>query len=149
MPDTTAPAPVNAMPTYADQLIGVLLGAAGQSLIASHVLTDRQLSDAVGDIVSLIGVAYAAFSANPHKQAPIAWLMSLLGKAPKSDQQQWNAAIQQAKQELAPAIVALVNTEIKRHAGILAGPIDAIADTAVKQAADTAAQAVTYTPMKV
>lgn len=145
MPAATAPK--NAMPTYADQLIGVLLTAGLQSLQASGVLSHDQVTTIVTDVVSLIGIAYALFAANPSKQSPIVFLMGLVGKAPKVDQAQWNSAIEAAKVALVPSIIALVDQQVKARAGILTGPIDAVANKAVETAADTAALAVSVPHM--
>jgi hypothetical protein len=135
--------PATALPTYADQLLAVALAAAGQGLVTQHILSDAQLNLAVGDILSLIGLAYAVFAANPAKKSPIVWLLGLIEAAPKARQAQWNAAVAAAAEALIPRLEAAIDARIHAKAGILAGPIDSIANHEIGGLAASAEKAIT------
>jgi len=138
-----SPAPVSAMPTYADQLMAVALVAAGQDLVTRHVLSSEQLNTAVGAVVSLVGVAWAVFAAHPGRPSPIVALLAMLRRAPKAEQARWNAAIEAAAAALVPRIEAAIDARIRAKAGVLAGPIDAIANHEIAAVAGAAETAVT------
>lgn len=135
--------PATALPTYADQLLAVALAAAGQGLVTRHVLSDAQLNLAVGDVMSLIGLAWAVFAASPSRQSPIVWLMGLLKAAPRPRQAQWNAAVEAAAAALIPRLEAAIDARIHAHAGILAGPIDGLANHEISGLGQQAAKALT------
>jgi hypothetical protein len=131
------------MPTYADQLMAVALVAAGQDLVTRHLLSSDQLNTAAGAVVSLVGVAWAVFAANPSRPSPIVSLLALLKRAPGPEQARWNAAIEAAAAALVPRIEAAIDARIRAKAGLLAGPIDAIANHEITHLADAAETAVT------
>ncbi len=136
MTQTPAPPPVNAMPTYADQMVSVLL-VGGLQMI--HGLAPGQVNELAADGVSVIGVLYALFAANPTKAAPIAFLMSMLGRVPKPQQTQWNTALLAMKAEILAEVEARLNPAIRARAGLLGGPAVGLADKALATAAAGAA----------
>lgn len=142
MTDASAPTPVSAMPTYADTLIATLIAGAGAGLVKTHTLNQAQLTDVVGALMTLIGVTWQVINANPSKQSPIAMLMAILGKVSPAQQQAWNGAVKAAEAAIEARLIPIIHAQVKAHAGILAGPVDGLADKALSQAADTLAGAV-------
>lgn len=137
MTDTpSVPAPVNAMPTYADQMLAALLTG---GLLSLKVFTPVQVDTLTTAIVSIAGVIYALVAASPNHQSPIVLIMGILGRAPKAQQAQWDAALAQAEAAALAKLQPMVDAQIKARLGLLAGPVDGLANTALKDGADAAA----------
>ena len=134
---TTAATPY-AMPTYADSLIATVLFGVGATLVKHGTLTQPQLATLVGAAMSAIGVLWAVINANPNKRSPIAMLMEIVGGAPPAQQQAWSGGLTAAEAALLARITPMIHAQVKAHLGLLAGPVDHLADTALKQAADRA-----------
>ena len=142
MNDSQAVRPIpRGMPTYLDSLLSTVLVGAGAALVKQGALTQPELSDAVAAIVTLAGVAWAVINANPDRRSPIAILLSLVKAAPADGQAAWNHGLSEAEADLLARLTPVIHAEIKARAGLLAGPLDTIADAAARQAADAAASA--------
>ena len=143
MTDTTVP-PAPLAPAHpatpADMLLTVFLVALGQHL---HLpLTYAQLTLGAGDIVSLVGLVYGVLAANPNHQSPLTMLLKVLIGMTPGQKETWNASVQALTASLLPDVEKMVDAQIRARAGILAGPVDAVANTAIAQGAAAAAAAV-------
>ncbi len=135
-----APAPPGVMPTYADQILSALL-VGGLQMI--HGLRPDQVSAAAADIVSLIGLAYGVFAANPTKPTPVAFVLGLVRR---SDQARaYDAGVAGATAALGDAAARVARTEARQVAGPVIGPLAApLAAKAAEDAVRAAAKAWLY-----
>jgi hypothetical protein len=134
------PAAPGVMPTYADQILSALL-IGGLQMI--HGLSPGQVSALSADVVSLIGVAYALFAANPRRQAPVAFVLGLVARSGRGVA--YDAGVAEAETVLAGKAAALARTEAHKVAGPVFGAMAApIAAKAAEDAVQAAAKAWLY-----
>jgi hypothetical protein len=135
-----APAPPGVMPTYADQILSALL-VGGLQMI--HGLKPDQVSAAAADIVSLIGLVYGLFAANPTQPSPVAFVLGLVRRSGQG--RAYNAGFAQVEAVLAAKAASLARAEARQVAGPLLGPMAApLAAKVAQDAVQAAAKAWLY-----
>jgi hypothetical protein len=128
-----SPANPKGMPTWADGIGSTLLmGAAiGLTKGAHPVLTPSQLTDAVSYVMGLAAIGWMAINALPNKQAPIAFLMGLVRRAPAANQAQWNLSVGQVEAIADAVAIKLIGAQAHKLpivGGIVAQAGDAVAE---------------------
>jgi hypothetical protein len=114
-----------------------LLMAAGSPLLVKGIVTGDQWTAIAGGAVALISAAWSYVAAHPGKTPPLQAVQALVktgGQAP-----QWDAALERLEPLLVKMAEKGAAAAIHAKAGILAGPLDAVADKAIQSAADQAA----------
>ena len=145
-PSTQPAGPAYGMPTYLDSILSTLLVGAGAALVQHHTLTQPQLQDGVAAIISLLGIAWAVINANPNKRSPIATIVALVRASPLAQQAAYNAGVKAAEAAIVAKLTPIIHEQVKAHMGLFAGPVDGLADTALRQAADKGVAAITVSP---
>jgi hypothetical protein len=111
--------------------------ALGSSGVVAAVFTPQQWLAVVGGLLAVGSAVWSYIAAHPSKVNPLQAVERLVRAGGQSAQ--WDAAIAR----LEPLLVAMAErgarAAIHARAGILAGPLDAVADKAIQTGADTAA----------
>ena len=122
-----APGPIQA--ATMDMLRSVLMGA-GTPLLARGLVNGDQLGAIIG---GLLAIASAAWSYAAAHRGGVSLLGRLLAFAAASGRtKSWNSDAQDLGAALLPVLENLVDRQIRARAGLIAAPLDAAANAALR-----------------
>jgi hypothetical protein len=141
--ETTAPAPREAGPIQRatmDMLRSVLMGV-GTPLLARGLVTGTDWQSIVGGGVALTSAVWSYAATHPSKVNPLQMILGLVraGGGAKA----WDADLVTLKPLLVAIVRQEIDAQIKAKAGIMAVPLDGVANAAIAASASKAEAAVT------
>jgi uncharacterized membrane protein len=139
---TPVAAPVAATPIKSatmDMLRSVLMGV-GTPLLARGLVNGDQLGAIIGGLLAIASALWSYIAAHPSKVSALVSLLNLVRAG--GNQRAWNGDVAVLVPLLLPTIESVVDAQIKAKAGILAGPLDAAANAAIRAEAAKAEAAV-------
>lgn len=146
----TPPVPTPSLPRWINDIATSLMMGAGAIYVQQGVVSSSQETAIIGGVLALASVAYGYLASHSSHQNPIAVIRSIIGRAPPPQQAAYDAAVAQGEAWLIATLTPIIHAQVKAHVGaLLAGPIDGVADKALKQAADKAVAAIEIPHMSV
>lgn len=127
-------------PSWLESMVAVLAAGAVQPLVQHNLIAPADVKTLVSAFGVVLGALWAYAVAHPSTVSPFAMVAKLIGKA--GGQKAWNGDVEALGTALIPVIEQLVDAKIKAKAGLFAGPLDAVANTAIKDGASQAEAAV-------
>jgi hypothetical protein len=136
---TPAPAAAGgALPAYVGDIARSVLMGAGAVLAQRGYVTNAELPAIVGGLVAAISAAWSWMAAHPSSGSPLSGLLAAVRHAPAPDQAAYDAGLTAAEAAALAQATPALNRIIAAHVGLLAGPVQAIADREARAVADEA-----------
>ena len=144
------PAPTSqALPRWANDIATSLMMGAGAIYVQRGLVTSSQESAIVGGVLAVASVAYGYLASHSSHQNPVALIRSLVAKAPAADQAAFDTGLTDAEAAIIARLTPIIHAQVRAHFGLLAGPVDGMADTVLRTAADAAVTAVSVPHLKI
>lgn len=128
-------------PRFVNDIASSILLGAGAVYVRQGLVTASQEQAIVGGLLAALSVGWSYLAAHPSTQTPLDLLLGLARQAPAASRAAYDTGLNEAEAALLARITPLLHAQIAAHAGLLAGPADALADRAVRRMADTAVAA--------
>jgi hypothetical protein len=140
---TTTPAATPIRSAAMDMARSMLM-ALGTPLLARGLVTGDQLGAIVGGLLALASAVWSYVAAHPGGD-PLASLKAMIARGGQGAA--YDKALAALVRSMTPQLKAALDAQIKARAGILAGPVDGIANALIDQGA-ARAQAAAQAPLQ-
>jgi hypothetical protein len=118
-----------------------VLMALGSPLIAKGLVTGDQWTAVAGGVLAATSAVWSYAAAHPGRAPPLQALRGLVKGAGQGPA--WNADVATLERIVTPLVERAIDNSIKSRVGLFAVPAEALADKAVRSAADDAAEHLT------